>query len=169
MNELLKVLNAVIVIIGIPTIIGACIYVGRKLQVLDDLNDTISKVKHNIKVVCDTLVQSKVKFDPNYIKSFSPFELTEKGTERIKELGFDKILAENEEDFIDFINSEKPMSKYDVEVSSMKSIIALFDNEYFKPIKKYLYNNPEVDGRKVRTTLAIYVRDKYFEKYPKIE
>ncbi len=43
-------INKVIVVVGLPTIIGACIYVGRKLQVLDDVVKTIDdSIKPSLK------------------------------------------------------------------------------------------------------------------------
>ena len=51
-----KILNA-IVIIGVPSVIGAFVYVGRKLQILSDLKTDVAKMKNNLKVVsCVSLV-----------------------------------------------------------------------------------------------------------------
>jgi hypothetical protein len=41
----------IIVTLGVPTIIAAFIYIGRKLQILEDLNTTVNKIKTNVKVV----------------------------------------------------------------------------------------------------------------------
>lgn len=164
------ILTKVIVIIGIPTIVGGCIYIGKKLQILDDLKDTMTKVKHNVKVVSDSLVrQKRVIFDPSELQAYSPLRLTNKGNEKIKEVEFDSILEKHKKDFFDFVNLDEPTTKYDVQNSSIKSIISLFDREYFTPIKKYLYNNPNVDVKLLTTTLAIYLRDKYLEEHTEIK
>jgi hypothetical protein len=159
----------VILTIGIVSIIGAFIYIGRKLQILDDLKETMDKAKHNIKFICDSLTQSKIKFDPTYLRAFSPLQLTDKGIEIINAVEFNKIFNENKPDFINFINSENPKTRYDTELSSIKSIVSLFDKEYFYPVKKYLYENPGLDERSMRTILGVYVRDKYLEAHPEIK
>ena len=71
--DILNIVNTIVVVIGIPTIIGCCIYVGRKLQILDTLETTGEKVKHNIKVISDFLTKNSIlKFDPSELKSYSP-------------------------------------------------------------------------------------------------
>lgn len=44
----LSTINALIVSLGIPTIIGACIYIGRKLQKLDDVVKDVGQIEINI-------------------------------------------------------------------------------------------------------------------------
>lgn len=161
-------MQKIIVYLGVPTIVAVLIYIGKKLQILNDLKETMDKVKHNIKVICDTLLQSEIKFDSREIRSFSPFQLTEEGRQKIKSLDFNNIFAENKSDFLAFIDSEQPKTKYDVEIASIKSVITLFEKEYFNAIKSYLYNNPEVDDRALRTTLGVYIRDQYFALHPEI-
>lgn len=165
---MINFIQKIIIYVGVPTIVAVLIYIGKKLQILNDLKETMDKVKHNIKVIYDTLLQSKIKFDPTEIRSFSPFQLTEEGMQKIKNLSFDDIFAKNKSDFLTFIDSEQPKTKYDVEIASIKSVIVLFDKEYFSPVKSYLYNNPEVDERTLRTTLGIYIRDQYFVSHPEI-
>lgn len=165
---MMDTIQKIILYLGVPTIIGALIYIGKKLQILSDLKETTEKVKHNIKVICDTLLQSKIKFDSTEIKSFSPFQLTDIGRKKIKTLGFDNIFEVNKTDFLTFIDSEQPKTKYDAEIASIKSVVVLFEKEYFNQIKSYLYNHPEADERTLRTTLGIYIRDKYFELHPEI-
>lgn len=93
-------INKIIVIIGVPSIVGGCIYIGRKLQILDDTKEAVIKVKHNIKVISDSLVkQKKILFDPSELKAYSPLRLTDKGNEKVKEVEFDSILTNNKKDF----------------------------------------------------------------------
>jgi hypothetical protein len=164
------VITKIIVALGIPSIVVGCIYIGKKLQILDDLKEAMNKVKHNIKVIADSLVKQKqVIFDPSELQAYSPLRLTAKGNEKIKEVEFDSILKKNKKDFLDFIALDEPKTRYDVQNSAIKSIISLFDNEYFTPVKKYLYNHPDVDIKRLTTTLAIYLRDKYLEEHVEIK
>ncbi|MFA6533578.1 MAG: hypothetical protein WCT37_00220 [Patescibacteria group bacterium] len=154
--------------IGIATIIGGLVYIGRKLQILDDLKETMEKVKHNVKVICDTLSKPKIDFNPQDIQSYSPLKLTTVGEKKIIDIGFADIFRNNSSDFLGFIKSESAGTKYDVEIAAIKSVKVLFDKEYFNPIKSYLYNNPSENVDTLFTTLGVYVRDNYLEQYPEI-
>jgi len=37
--------------VGVATVLGAFIYIGRKLQTLDNLHVTTTKIKTNVKVI----------------------------------------------------------------------------------------------------------------------
>jgi hypothetical protein len=155
----------IFIYVGIPTIIGALIYIGRKLQILDDLKDSSLKIKHNVKVICDALIKSEsVDFDHENLQAYSPLRLTEKGEELVKKIGFEDIFKEHQTDFFDFIKSESPKGDYDIELASIKSIFYLFDKPYFAPVKEYLFTNPKSDQKKLFTVLGVYVRDKYLKK-----
>jgi hypothetical protein len=43
--------------VGVAVIIGWLVSIGRKLQILDDLQSATTKIKHNIKVVSDFLIK----------------------------------------------------------------------------------------------------------------
>lgn len=81
-----KVLN-IIVIIGIPSAIGAFVYIGRKLQILSDLKTDVAKIKNNLKVVSDYLTKHQNKFNPSGLPALSPLQLTEEGKKFIENLG----------------------------------------------------------------------------------
>lgn len=166
--HMIELLQKIMILCGIPAILGAFIYIGRKLQVLDELKQTNEKIKFNLKVVSDTLVSCDVvAFDHTILQSYSPLNLTEKGLQLIEEVGFAKVFSEHKVDFFQMISIDSPQSAYDVELASMKSIISLFDKEYFAPVKAYMYNNPEKNNlRQMAYYLGVYVRDAYFNEYP---
>jgi hypothetical protein len=60
----LNVVNAVVVSLGVPTIIGFAISLGKKLQVLENLDGTAKNIKHNMKVMSDYLTRHHKKFNP---------------------------------------------------------------------------------------------------------
>lgn len=162
--------NNLITYIGIPAIIGGVIWLGRKLiwigkqlQVLNDMQSSLNKIKHNLKVVCDSLIKSDINFDHEKLQSYSPLGLTEKGSEFIKEVKFDEIFAQNKDSFYEFISSENPKTLYDIEVASIKAVFVLFDEDYFFPVKDYLYKNPTAKKNQVMQVLGIFVRDNYME------
>ena len=154
--------------IGIVSVLGAFIYIGRKLQILDNLKETSDKTKINLDVVCKYLMKNHTKFDPSELQTFSPFQLTEKGKNFIKEIGFDNVFEKNKEVFFRFIDNENPKLKFDVENSSIKSVVTLYDETYMEFLKIYQYNNPSRSLENISPTLGVYIRDKYLEEHPEI-
>ena len=52
----LEIINAVVVVLGLPTLLAACLYVGRKLQILDTLEETIrEEVRPDLKEIRERL------------------------------------------------------------------------------------------------------------------
>lgn len=166
--SILNIINGIVVTLGLPAIIGAALFMGRKLQVLDDLKLTMDKVKQNLNVICNFLIKNNENFDSTELKTLSPFQLTQIGKDFISKIGFDKIFDGHRSDFFDFINSENPKLKYDVETSAIKSISFLYDRDYMKFLKVYFYNNPLRNFENTAPTLGVYVRDAYLAEHPEI-
>lgn len=154
--------------IGIASVLTAFIYIGKKLQILDDLNQTTEKIKMNVKVIGDHLTKFDTQFDHTELQSYSPLQLTEEGKKLIKTVGFDKIFTDNQGDFYEFIDDEEPKLKYDVEQAAIKAVITFSGQDYMKPLKVFFYNNPKRNLQNVAPTLGVYVRDKYLEDHPDI-
>lgn len=148
--------------------IGGLIYIGRKLQVLDDLKITVDKIKINLKVMGDYMIRNNSDFDSSELQAFSPVQLTEKGITFIQEIGFDKVFNEHKADFFNCIESENPKLKYDVEISAIKSISLLSEKDYMSFLKILFYNQPSRKIENTAPTLGIYVRDKFLEEHPEI-
>ena len=158
----------IITTIGVAAIIGGLIYIGRKLQVLDDLQTTIEKVKVNVKVISDYLTIASKDFNHKELQSYSPLTLTKEGQKLIQTLGFDKVFEKNSKDFCEYIDSEQPKLKYDVEKAAINAVSALSDQDYMAFLKVFFYNNPDRSLNNVAPTLGIYIRDKYLKKHPEI-
>lgn len=167
-DMILSVLNEVSLLIGIPTILGCFLYMGRKFQVLDDLKEDLEKVKHNVKLIADFLTRKEPSFDASKLKHYSPLRLTENGMAFIKTLGFDGVFRDNKKEFFAFINEEEPKVKYDVEFSSIKSIYFLMDKPFMNFLKHYMYEHPEERVDRLAPTLGVYIRDAYLAEHPEI-
>lgn len=155
---------------GTATLLGGFVYIGRKLQILDDLKISMDKVKHNIQVIANHLTKYDARFDVSELKAMSPYQLTEKGKELITTIGFDKVFEEHKKEFFSWIDSEEPKLKlkYDVEIASIKAIHVFEDKSYMKFLKIFLYNNPARRMENIAPTLGVYVRDQYFIEHPEI-
>lgn len=166
--SLLSIINAVIVMVGLPAIFGACLFIGRKLEVLDSLQLSIDKIKHNVTVISSYLIRYHKQFNPSELKAFSPYQLTDIGQKFIIDMGFDKVFQENKQSFFDCIDSDKPKLKYDVETSAIKCIYALFEKPYMNFLKVFFYNHKDRTMEDTAPTLGVYLRDKYLEIHPEI-
>ncbi len=163
-----NVINAILVFVGVPAILAAAIYIGRKLQTLDNLEKLGEAMKHNIGTIASFLTRNHSSFNSSELKTMSPITLTEQGNKLIDELGFDEVLKNHKKDFFDFIDSENPKLKYDVETASIKSIYFLADKPYMEFLKVFLYNNPKRSMNDVAPTLGVYVRDEYLKGHQEI-
>lgn len=154
--------------VGIVSVLGAFLYIGRKLQILDDLKEASNKTKVNLDVVCKYLIKNHTRFDATELQTFSPFQLTEKGNNFIKEIGFDNVFEKYKTTFFNFIDNENPKLKYDVENNAIKVVSALYDEPYMEFLKVYLYNHPNRNLANIAPTLGVYIRDKYLSEHPEI-
>jgi hypothetical protein len=159
---------SIITTVGFSSMVVGFIYIGRKLQILDDLKETIGKIKYNVKVIADFLTKKEPEFDHSKLQSYSPFHLTNEGKEFIALLGFDRVFGQYKKDFFDFIDEEAPRVKYDVELSAIKSIYFLLDKSFMNFLKTYMYNHPEKRINSIAPTLGVYIRDSYLAEHPEI-
>jgi hypothetical protein len=166
--NLIQLLNGIIIIVGVPSIVGALIYIGIKLHTLTVVELAVEKIKHNMKVMGDYLTRHHAKFNPTELRAFSPLQLTEVGTGLIKSVGFENVFEANKPDFFSFIDSEEPKLKYDVEVAATKSIYILADKPYMGFLKVFFYNNPDRNMENTAPTFGVYIRDKYLEAHTEI-
>ncbi len=170
-TELAITIKDWLTILGIPAIIVALLFIGRKLQILDDLKKTVEKIKHNIKAMADSMINSDLVFDHTKLQSYSPFKLTEKGKEYLEKIGFISTFNSNKEIFFDCIDMDHPKTKYDVELAAYRSMLLLRNKEdLMKPIKIHLYNNPndEESFESISRYAGVYIRDQYLDLHPEI-
>jgi hypothetical protein len=167
--DLLQTTNAIVISVGIPAMIGCSVYIGKKLQILVQLKETSEKIKHNLKVVTDFLVQDTTTFNPVELRNYSPLQLTDAGMALIQELGFDNVFAAHKEEFLSCISQEEPKLKYDVEAAAIKSIFLLNEKPYMDFLKIYLYNNPNRSLDNLAPTLGVFIRDAFLAAHPEIK
>ena len=166
--NLLNIINTTVVTIGLPTIIIASIYVGKKLQVLSSIDTCVDKMKDNLTVISAYLTRNHNKFNPSELKTLSPYQLTPEGNAFIRSLGFHNVFNDQKSDFFGFIDNENVRLKYDVEAAAIKSVYALYEKPYLEFIKVYFYNNPERNLENTAPTLGVYIRDEYLFAHPEI-
>lgn len=120
----------------------------------------------------------------NIFEAKSPIELTELGVKILNEVGGKKYIDENANDLIAEIESRSPKSGLDVQTYSNAVLTYKTSEDGFTHIKNYVFQNPVydlvVDGKQgkvsvsvdigmVTQIMGIYLRNKYFEKYPEMK
>ena len=118
--DYLTFINQIIVIVGVPTIIGACIYIGRKLQILDTLDNTLrTEITPDIKNVRERLITVETRIDvlwkDKYAPASSPRQLNEKGQEILDKSGIKTIIDEKREKLTEIVKALNPKNAYDAE------------------------------------------------------
>jgi hypothetical protein len=172
-NSLIIVIGMLDLIVGIAVFISSLIgfvWLGRReidTSIKNSIGATVGKIKTNLKIVCDYLI-GKEGFNHSEIESYSPRKLTERGEDFIKNHNFEEIFKNHKSDFFNYIDSENPRQKHDVENASIKSIYLLSNQDYMRFLKTFFYNNPARNLPNTAPTLGVYVRDRYLEEHPKI-
>ena len=163
-----EILNAIVVLVGVPASVAGLVYIGRKLQTLDSLEESMSRVKHNLNITTHFLIRHHENFDLKELQTFSPIQLTEEGKGLVRELGFDNVFRTHQSEFFGCIDAEHPKLKYDVENAAIKSLYTLQGVDYMEFLKVFFYNNPSRNLENTAPTLGIYLRDQYLAVHPEI-
>lgn len=109
----MHIIMQIIGTIGFATTAVCLIHIGKKLQILSDLQETVNKIKSNLSVISYALTSSpNVDFDHGRLQACSPLQLTEDGGKFLNEIGFVKLFEEHSDDFYKCIDAENPLERY---------------------------------------------------------
>jgi hypothetical protein len=167
----LNIINAFVVIVGVPSLTGALIYIGRQFEKLDALTAAMDAVKYNINLCTFTLIKMN-KLDGDKVQTFSPAALTREGDAYLERIGVKEVIDRGPSAPVLFsrIEREEPKSKYDVEILAVNAMFdALTDaRSLMHTAKVYLYNHPSDRIHEVAYLAGLYLRDRYLEAHPEI-
>jgi hypothetical protein len=106
--DILNTINAFVVSIGIPTIIIVAIYIGRKLQILDDLEPIREKF---------AVIESKVSdlWQDRIAPAHSPRQLNERGRLILEKSGIKEIIDNEKETLLKIVREKGATNPYDAE------------------------------------------------------
>jgi hypothetical protein len=169
--NVLNIINGIVLIIGLPTIIGIAVKLGKKLQILETIDASFDGIKTNVTTICTFLATThKNDFPSNILKTMSPYQIQSDGLKEIEDSGLKAILDNpvNLKRIFDLILDQKPTTKLDVETNSFIAYNSASVDEAFKPIKSYLYNHPAARNY-FPYLAAVYIRDKYLSEHPEIK
>lgn len=167
----LNFINALIVVIGVPSLVAAFVYIGRQLQALDALGATMQAMKHNVSLCIFALIKMN-KIGSDEVVTFSPASLTRIGTDHISRVGIKAVIDDetNRRVLFSDMAADRPRTKYDVEMMAVNVILeAVVQNApMMRPAKAYLYSHPSEDLLSVAYMAGLYLRDQYLSAHPEI-
>lgn len=177
--DILKWLNAIILSIGLPTLIGVAIKIGRKLQVLDDVKKTIGEKCneancHERMNAMETLYNEKInvlmrlsaKDEFSNIRN-SPRQLNNEGNIVLNHSGFKEIIDSNIDYLFKEITNTNPRDYYEVEFQSEKIINKIKTETNLEKIKSCA-ERVNIPIEMLLVIGSVYLSNKYLEKYPEL-
>lgn len=138
--NLLQIVNTAVVVIGVPTILGVFISVGRKLQILDILDTSLSKeIKPDLKDVRERLSTLEGRFSGAF-GAASPISLKPIGKKALEESGFSKWIDDNKNELLAKCRSTNSMSNpYDIQEAAFKFFDQLDFGDFESKLKETAY------------------------------
>lgn len=142
-------------------------------RILTDNDQFIKEIKNSI----DRIERILIAKDPDMLNQFSkansPRQLNDVGRRLFKDSGAETILSEHLEELIAAIAARNPETAYDVEQYSYSVMMEKSSEEWFVPLKNYIYNHPVFDGVNVSVTAIAFImslplRNEYLGRHPEI-
>lgn len=153
-----SIVNGAVVIIGIPTMVGVLISIGRKLQTLDTLDKDVDDIKKDLKDHDRDIIRLK---SLTLGETHSPIRPNDKGMEILQSIGWGSIYGKIRNDIILKIDEAKPKTLYDVENTAVTVMWDMRDMEEMNPFKIYTVNHPDLSLKLLFTIASWLIRDDY--------
>lgn len=112
-------LQNIIVSIGIPTIVLALIYIGRKLQILDTLDVDVKSIRDRFIVVEERV---KTLWKDEVAPANSPRQLNERGENILKGSGIKEIVESMKNEFLVILKEKNLKNPYDAEQYTLQVV-----------------------------------------------
>lgn len=149
----------IILSIGIPTIVVALVYIGRKLQVLDNVERTVESMRDRF-----TVVEERVKmlWKDEVAPAGSPRQLNERGNAILSGSGIKALIDAKRDDLFVAMQAKNLKNPYDAEQCVLQAVADFKkDSAIVDTLKTGAYSV----GADIDTVLlvgGIYLRDKIF-------
>ncbi len=103
-----------------------------------------------------------------FYKAHSLKKPSKEGKAILQESGIGKIIDVNQDALIAEMETSKPDTAEEVESLAFYVLVDKYDEEIMKPLKIYLFNNPDMSWGSVLLVGSYYLRDKYLKKHEEI-
>lgn len=139
-------------------------------QVIPKLNS----ISSSLSLITSILFKKGIVDKTELFSITSPVILAEIGMEVLELIGGKQYIDSNSERLVEQIKEQKYKSTLDVQNQANLLILEQADSDDFVSIKNFIYQNPQyktivLDMSTVATVMGIYLRDKYFKKYPALK
>jgi hypothetical protein len=176
----------VIVIVGVIVVTWR---VSRFVQRLDKVEDKIkdshcvthlkstsdlNTLMHKVSIIEKAIIAMSPEKLDIFSEAHSPRQLNDLGEKLYKQSSAQQVLEENTEYLITQINKLRPETAYDVEECAYKALIDGTSQDWFNPIKVFLYNNPVFEEHDINLAvichiMSIELRNKYLSIHPELQ
>lgn len=156
----------IIVGVGIPAIMGAGVYIGRKLQMLDTVQGNVENIKGDCEKIWEKINGhgediTGLKIHTNYGVSKSPTVPNEEGEKVLTDSNFYKIYPELRKEIFSVMDKKKLRTLYDYEKGGHMALHHLENNPLIDPLKDYAVNHPDVSLELIFVIASWIIRDDY--------
>jgi hypothetical protein len=164
----LQIVNGLVVVVGVPWTINLFVTSGKKLQLLDSLEETIKMdIKPDLKNLRErfAVVEDRVNFlwKDKFAPASSPRQLNERGQNILEGSGIKKIIDSKKTELFAIIRGKNFSNPYDAE-QGILSMVDEFKNDssLINKLKTSAFSvGAEIDA--VLLVGGIYLRDLIFE------
>jgi hypothetical protein len=177
----------VVLIVGAVFVTKAILKVISRVEKVEKSCDTIDgkivpKLDSISKAVNGMVVYLSIKdkdMNADLFTIQSPRQLSVIGKDLLQLTGGKKYIDDHQDLLLSMIEQRTPASALDVENQAPIVVLNVADSPDFKPIKDYIFNNPEYkrgpEGLALRlniglvaNVMGIYLRDLYLRKHPEV-
>lgn len=112
-------IQTIITTVGIPTIVVALIYIGRKLQVLDTVEKKVDSIYDRF-----IKVEERVNtiWKDEFVPAKSPRQLNDRGRSILNNSGIKQIIDTKKDALLEIIKAKKPTNAYDAEQVTLSAV-----------------------------------------------
>lgn len=150
---------------------------------LATISTTLNSLSSNLNSLVVYLKSKDGGMDTSLFRAQSPMQLTQLGEDILKDTGGQKFVDDNLELLLKEMGFQNIKSALDAQNFAPLVISNISTNELFKPIKDYIFKNPQyktknskgddvflpLDMNVITNVMGIYLRNKYLEKNPGLE
>jgi len=155
---------------------------GQLMPQITGINTALTSLSGSFRGLVIHLQAKKVLSDTGLFMSKSPIRLTDLGREILSVIGGKEYVEKNVESLIKAMDAEGIKSALDTQTIAPIVITKISENNDFKHIKDYAFNNPLYHGKNaagadaqiaidmdtISMVMGIYLRDKYLERHPEL-
>ena len=149
----------IIVSVGIPAIVIALIYIGRKLQVLDSVERTVESIRDRFIIVEERV---KTLWKDEVATAHSPRRLNERGNNILGGSGIKEIIEAKKDGFLTILKTMGLKNPYDAEQCTLQIVNELKkDTDIVEKLKTGAFS-VEADIDTVLLVGGLHLRDLIF-------